>query len=122
MSPSNSERRLILRDEILEISYWLYSIAGSDIIFPESISSFGNLDLGEVVEILEELTSEGYYEKLGNGYKLTRFGESEARRRLEEELKILGPSHSSLLELGYIPCGPDCELAHSHGHHDSDHE
>lgn len=106
----------MLRDEVLEISYWLYSIAGSEIITPESVSEFGGLDLREVSETLEELASQGYYEKIGIGYRLTRAGMVEARRRLEEELSNIGPSHSSFLELGYIPCGPDCELAHGDDH------
>ena len=104
---------LYWRDEILQLMYWLRGEGFADVITPQDLRRFLEIDPGRLEERLSRLAADGYLERVSGRelhYRLSAVGIEEGRRRfLDEFSPLLGrESHN--------PCGdPECACHTSGG-------
>ncbi len=108
--------QLNLRDEILQVMFWLRGEGFGKETDAKQLSSFLPDDPETISLVLELLTVDGFVEKNSNGmYSMLPMGVEEGGKRFAEEFADAGINAG-----GHGTCAPgcDCEL---HGHEYCDH-
>lgn len=98
---------LKIRDEILEVLYWMRGEGLGDDVRPDDLRAFVGAAPEETLEHLEALAAQGLLERRpgagGTAYRLTEEGGREAGRRFVESFaEMLGQGHGTA-------CAPGCE-------------
>lgn len=97
---------LRLRDEILQVMYWMLGEGLGDQPTTAQIEAFlGVGSLGDLT--LKRMVAEGYLRAAGEGgYELTDLGMGEGKRSFSDEF-------SGLTNQAHGECSPDCHFCHS---------
>lgn len=97
---------LYVRDEILQVMYWMLGEGLGDHPTAAEIQVFLGIEAEAIVDALGRMVAEGYVEAVdGGGYRLTELGLREGKRSFSDEFKEL--THQAHGE-----CSPDCEFCH----------
>jgi hypothetical protein len=102
-SNGDSLDAVVLRDEILEATYWMLREAEiSTAIEPADLSAFLDATDDDIRLAFDRLADDDLFERDAAGYELTDRGEHEAKRRFADTFGHLDEGHS------HAECGPDC--------------
>lgn len=102
-SDGGSLDAVVLRDEILEATYWMLNEEGiSTTIEPADLVPFLDTADDDVDLAFDRLVDDGLLDREPDGYTLTDRGEYEAKRRFADTFGHVEESHS------HVECGPDC--------------
>lgn len=102
-SNGDSLDAVVLRDEILEATYWMLREEElSDTVEPADLSAFLEATDDEIHTAFDRLGDDGLFERARGGYGLTDRGEYEAKRRFADTFGHVEEGHS------HVECGPDC--------------
>jgi DNA-binding transcriptional ArsR family regulator len=101
--------RLVDRDEILQVMYWLRGERLAEDVDAGELSRWVGLEAAAIAPHLEHLTSSGLLRAVGDPaagtprYSLTEIGVREAGRRFADEF-------ADMMRPGHFECSdPDCE-------------
>jgi len=103
LHPPKSEalRMLYWRSEILQVAYWLRGEGLGDVIDSALLERFLGVDAGIGVGYLDRLVTDGYLDRVPNGYALSEQGLAEGKT----EFAI---SFADLTRPGHGECSDDC--------------
>jgi hypothetical protein len=102
-SDDGSLNNVVLRDEILEATYWMVTEeAIATAVDPADLVAFLDATTDEVRSTFDRLADEGLFGRTDDGYELTDRGEYEAKRRFADTFGHVEEGHS------HAECGPDC--------------
>ena len=112
--------QLRLRDEILQVMFWLCGEAFGEETDANQLGNFLPDSPNAIGEVLELLNHDGFVNRLESGfYRLSLAGTAEGGKRFAEEFADAGINAG-----GHGTCAPgcDCELhGHEHCEHHSEH-
>lgn len=96
--------RIALRDEILQMLYWMRGEKIGERVSPEQLNRFLRVDAGELESALRRLVMDGLVIDDGGAYGLTTHGIGEGARRFADEFSgVLGKED-------HLTCSdPECD-------------
>lgn len=97
---------LQMRDELLQIMYWMLGEGIGAQPAPAQIEAFLGVEVETITASLRRMAEEGYVREVGSGFQLTELGLHEGRRTFNDEFH--GLTHQAHGE-----CSPDCTFCHS---------
>lgn len=98
--------QLHLRDEVLQVLYWLGGEGLGDECTPEQFALWTGADRALLTPVLDLMLADGWLEPGAspNSYRFTALGKGEGKRRFADAFADHGLGWS-----GPGGCGPDCE-------------
>lgn len=104
--------QLHLRDEILQVLYWLHGEGMGEEATPKQFALWTGADESELVDLLDMMAADAWLEPGSSpgSYRFTDAGKHEGKRRFADAFVDHGLGWG-----GPGTCGPDCEDCLIHG-------